>query len=412
MYAAAVRPTLIQHDLFASRLRALEEWLWSDGAQSLRLGRPPDVDELAQRVEALSDVYTVDRAAALSDAAGREHLRAKVFYFLCSDAPKPAMVLREVQQAGVTLGRIDGDRLRVLDLGAGVGATAVGVLLSLDASAAPAVDLTMVDSDPAALSVAAGVAAKAANLAGLNLRTTTAVRDLAKLHEPTAGNDALLAGPWDLVIAQAVLNELPLAGDADADRAAWIGHRARQGLTIIIEPALRATTQPLQRARDILLAMGGVRVVAPCPHQSRCPMLAEGDRDWCHELRSITPTHRVAEIQSITRRRDDRAKYSFVALVPGQAVAGDSNQVGHIAGVSTEPVTLRGRLVSDALNSKGKCERVVCASDGRLLKLRLLDRERTDNNAALADEPRGTVVSLHGVTGPRIGCDARVIVER
>lgn len=391
----------------------MEEWLWSDGATALRLGKQPEVSELAQRVEALSDVYTVDRDAALSDAAGREHLRAKVFYFLSSDAPKASLVLREVEQARVTIGRSSSEKIRVLDLGAGVGATAVGVLLSLDAAKCPAVELTMIDADPAALSVAAAVAAKAANLAGLKLRTNTAVRDLSKLSDPAAANDATLAGTWDLVIAQAVLNELPLGDDADAARSAWISRWARQGLTAIIEPALRATTQPLQRARDLLLSNDGtIRVIAPCLHQSRCPMLAEGDRDWCHEIRTIEPTPRVLQVQAITRRRDDRTKFSFLVLAPVQNVAAPHSGEAPTSAGTSASAPLRGRLVSDALNSKGKCERVVCASNGQLLKLRLLDRERTDTNAALADEPRGTVVSMLSVTGPRVGREARVITER
>lgn len=404
---------LVQHDVFASRLQALEAWLWSDGAAALRLGRQPDVSELAQRVEALSDVYTVDRDAALSDAAGRAHLRAKVFYFLSSDAPKASLVLREVEQARVPIGRGSSEKLRVLDLGAGVGATAVGVLLSLDAASCPAVELAMIDADPAALSVAAAVVAKAANLAGLSLRTNTAVRDLTKLSDSATANDAALAGPWDLVIAQAVLNELPLGDDADAARSAWISRWARQGLTAIIEPALRATTQPLQRARDHLLASAdSIHVIAPCPHQSRCPMLAESDRDWCHEVRTIDPTPRVMQVQSITRRRDDRTKFSFMVFAPMHVLSTRLQSDESLPDGATSLSSLQGRLVSDALNSKGKCERVVCASNGQLLKLRLLDRERTDDNAALADEPRGTVVSLRNITGPRVGRDASVIVQR
>lgn len=126
-------------------------------------------------------------------------------------------------------------------------------------------------------------------------------------------------------------------------------------------------------------------------------MLAAGDRDWCHEMRLWSPTPRVAKVQALTRRRDERTKYSFLVMAPRQ---------------HSPPLLpwneLSGRLVSDALNSKGKMERTLCDSDGRLVPLRLLDRDRTPNNELLATAERGTLIQINNTSLPRVSREAMV----
>jgi hypothetical protein len=180
-------------------------------------------------------------------------------------------------------------------------------------------------------------------------------------------------------------------------RAEWISNWATCGPTIVIEPALRETTRKLHAARDRLLVEGKTRVLAPCPHQMGCPMLAAGDRDWCHETRLFTPTPRVAEVQNLTRRRDERTKFSFIVMAPPS----DDPPL------NTFPKT-SGRLVSDALNSKGKLERTLCNGAGELVPLRLLDRDRNESNRLLADAERGQLVRLEGFTSPRVHLDTLV----
>jgi len=108
-------------------------------------------------------------------------------------------------------------------------------------------------------------------------------------------------------------------------------------------------------------------------------MLAR-EGDWCHEARRIEPSPRVARIDRIVGRRDERALFAFLATAPGAPAAPAAEQLV--------------RLVTDTLGSRGKTERLVCRSDGELRLMRLLDRETTDSNRAFFDAERGAVLAI------------------
>lgn len=391
-------PPLVSEEVFRQRLADFESWLWGDGSYALGWRHAPRPSVLARRVVELSDLYTTGRQAIADESATGEHLLAKVFYFLVSDASKPVMVLRELAARYPSLVMSQSDQtLRVCDAGAGVGATAAGLLLALDASRVGAVEITGIDGHARSLEVWPIVAEKAAAIAGVRLSARPVVRDLLQpIIHPT---------PPHLFIAQTLMNELfPTAGadgetkDSARRRADWMAAQVGGALGVIVEPALRETTRPLHAMRDELLSRGGWRVLAPCPHAMACPMLTS-QRDWCHEVRLFDPMPRVAEVQNITRRRDSRTKFSFVAMAPASQESAPN----------MDGASLSGRLVSDALNSKGKMERYLCNVDGKIVQLRLLDRDRSDTNRVLADAPRGTMVTITGCEEPpRVRGDAVV----
>lgn len=397
---------VVNQELFGARLREFESWLWA--APVPGVGRAPEIDEVAEQVLDLSDVYTVDRANLLT-ADLREHLAAKTFYYMCSDAPKVWCVLEEVHRRATARGGVanaswpTNDPLRVIDLGAGVGATSAGFLLSLDARAILAsakdieVELTGIDTDAAALAVWRAAVTKAAEIAGVRVRLRSSIADALTLP-PEISQTSARSPTTPIVLAQGVMNEL-FHEQADApaatSRAEWLARLAEGSLVIAIEPALRETTRPLMAARDILARRNDIALLAPCPHRSACPMLPM-ERDWCHEVRPIEPTPHVARVQALTRRRDVRTKFSFLALAPASAIANISATQSHEPQSSASAPTLSGRLVSDTLNSKGKAERLICSSAGELVRLRLLDRERTESNAFFADATRGNRVEVIG----------------
>ena len=261
-------PCLFLTSEFLSRLAALESWLWRRrGRVRCRLGRLPRPDTVAERVVTLSDLYnSVVRESLPQEAAERDHLFAKVLYFLISDAPKIYLIMSELESR-YPWPALGGRPLRVIDLGAGVGAATVGLLLGLDARVVPSVELRAIDSDSVVLNVWLHVARQAAAIAGIRVIARPQTADLA---EPAALGDLR---PWDLCIAQSVLNELAARTNEDpvAVRAKWIGHWASQGLTVVIEPALRVTTRPLHAARDRLLATAGYRVPRPLPAPASLP---------------------------------------------------------------------------------------------------------------------------------------------
>ncbi len=338
----------------------------------------PDA-ELAKAVEALSDLYTTGRGSLVARQADAVHLAAKREYFLASDAPKVALALDECARRSDAFARLAGaEEVRIVDLGAGVGATSVGAIAWLagerarrGADAPLRVALHAVElGEPAARAYEASVRA-AADACGAGIRLMIEARDFRRFTPPAC----------DLILSQTALNELLVATEYGRETVEMVASWSRAAPLLVIEPALRTTTRALMALRDAMLALGGMHVVAPCLHQQACPMRAR-EGDWCHEARVIEPSPRVAAIDRIVRRRDARALYAFLATAPGDATP----QCAHPANFV--------RLVTDTLGSRGKTERLVCRGDGELRLMRLLDREVCEANRAFLDAERGSAVSI------------------
>ena len=112
----------------------------------------------------------------------------------------------------------------------------------------------------------------------------------------------------------------------------------------------------------------------------------------------IEPTPRVAAIDRIVGRRDERALFALLATAPGNAPsAHPPNAV---------------RLVTGTLGSRGKTERLVCRGDGELRLMRLLDRETRDGNRAFLDAERGSLVEIEPLpANDRVGPEVQVAVR-
>lgn len=79
-----------------------------------------------------------------------------------------------------------------------------------------------------------------------------------------------------LLIVSHVLNELPPEG-----RRNLLSLASRAEEILWVEPGTHAASRELIAVREELLPH--FDIIAPCPHQETCPMLAEGNqRHWCH----------------------------------------------------------------------------------------------------------------------------------
>jgi ribosomal protein RSM22 (predicted rRNA methylase) len=252
---------------------------------------------------------------------------------------------------------------RVLDIGAGTGA----VTRALRAHFGPGQSIVEVDQ------IAVG--------------PQTRVVDVTNLGALTA-----LGGPFDLVIAAHVLNELYVAEDVP-QRAArlstlvrgWCGKLLASGGTlIVIEPALRDTSRMLLMVRDQVLA-AGLHVVAPCFFTGPCPALLQ-ERDWCHDNASNGSQRRV--------------DFSYLVIR------------GH-GDVASDPT--RFRIVSDPLPEKGRLRLFGCGISGRHPIVRL-DRNATAANGAMDQLVRGDVARISRTTfaqdGLRVDGESPVARER
>jgi precorrin-6B methylase 2 len=349
-----------------------EELLWD----AVRVEAGVDATELAALTGAILDRtrrYTDERhrlGERLSGRAGARDLAARALFFTVADAPKIAIPLAELSARGL-IGR---SSLRVLDVGAGAGAMSLGLLAAL-----PGVQLqlTAVDRDRAALGVLQRVIGAVAPSARVEV----------VLGDVTA---ALPQGPYDLVVAGTLLNEL--SADAHLPLArALLERLAPQGTLILVEPALRDTARALHALRDALVDGGLAHVFAPCTHQRPCPALLDA-RDWCHEDRRWTPPPRIAGLMRRTGLRDEGLKFAYLSLrrEPDPLVV--------------PPPTHRAlRVVSGALDHKGVVERIVCGEAGRR-HVRVLRRRRDDSLSALASSRRGDVLIEDGLGELRAQC--------
>lgn len=169
--------------------------------------------------------------------------------------------------------------LEVLDVGSGLGATAAAV-----GTVWPAAKLTCLERDPRAVAAGRRVLPHATWL--------------------QSGVDALPDGPYDLVTAGYVLNEL-----LDPIRTARSLWERTSGVLVLLEPGRQAAYEMLMAIRAELIGVGA-HVLAPCPHEEPCPLLG---RDWCHLGQRLprTAEHRAAK--GAERSHEDEP-YSWVAL--------------------------------------------------------------------------------------------------
>ena len=351
-------------------------------------------ERLGAMVRALSVSYNEHGVAV----QGGGHA-ARLGFFLARDIPKSAWALRDLVRGGVWArgGEID---LKVLDLGAGMGATTFGLLQCLQAYGIRGrVRATLVDADSVALAIAADLGRRL-RWDGIALELSTSVGD-AHAYKASSHVDVVLMGQ--------VLSELDQSG-APEDRARVhalsLAQRLQSsvrdsGTLCIVEPALKDRTRHLHAVRDAMLGDGRATVYAPCLHTAPCPALAR-EEDWCHDDVLVdlpdwlVPTARAAGLryQGLTLaylllRKDGRRLRDAIA---GEGV---------------------GRATSAVIASKGKTEVVLCGdarSGEQRGRLRLLDRDQTSENAPWLSLKHGDLVRFEGELPERSRLSKKTLV--
>jgi ribosomal protein RSM22 (predicted rRNA methylase) len=346
-----------------------EEALWGAAQEELPAGAL-DPRSLAAAIGARSDRYTRERSSLAAPLAPRDRprdLAARALFFTVADAAKVAVPLAELAGRGLVP---DHEPLRILDAGAGCGAMTIGAAAALPGRA---LEVVAVDRDAAALALFTRAVA---------LRADARIR----LHVVAGELAACPPGPFDLILAGTVLNELPAPARLPAVRA-LLGRLAAGGAAIILEPALRETARALHEVRDALIQAGDAHVFAPCTrHGAPCPALAD-ERDWCHEDRPFAPPPRLARLIRQTGLRREGLKFAYLTLrrEPADLVEGT-------------PGRRALRVVSGPLDQKGTTERIVCGDEGRT-HLRVLKRDRSDENRELGEARRGDVLLVDDAGG-------------
>jgi len=333
---------------------------------------------LAAEVRRVSELYTRERHAI---AQAGSALAARLRFFLPRDLPKIQGPLAELSRAAALP---EGPVWRVLDVGAGLGTSTLGAAELARRAGVERLEVTALERDEASLDVFAQLAREAA-ARGLGARVGLDARpgdveglELARLPEA------------DLILVGLTLNELFADRDgedrldaAEALLRDLTGRLSPGGALIVLEPALREQARRLSSLRDRLAAAPGApHVFAPCLRDGPCPLMRR-ERDWCHDLLPFELPEALAALAGEAGLRRERLTYSYLTL------RRDARRLWDLADRDPRAV----RVVGGPVVTKGKTEWDACGAPG-LVRLRRLDRERSDASAALDDAPRGALLRL------------------
>lgn len=355
----------------------LDAWSARVDALAPRVLGPADRrgEALAAEVRHLSEVYT-RRRHALTEASTA--LAARLRFFFLRDLLKVHGPLEELARAD---GLPAGETWRVLDLGAGLGTTTLGLAGFAKMRGIERLEVTALERDAASIDVFTQLVREAKELAP-PIRLDARRADLASI-------DLGRLPKADLILLGLALNEL----FADRDEAArldamgafvraLVGRLREGGSLIVLEPALRVTSRALQGLRDRFAASSDITVFAPCLRDGLCPLLRR-ERDWCHAAMAVELPPALAAIAKSAGLRRERLTYAHLTLrADGRRLwdAADRDPRVH-------------RIVGGPVSSKGKTEWDVCSASG-LARLRRLDRERAESNRALDGAVRGDLLRL------------------
>ena len=192
-----------------------------------------------------------------------------------------------------------------LDLGGGTGAATWAVADAWPAGDAATHASTVLDWSRAALALGGELAVDARE---------PAVRDARWTLAPLSGAPELPES--DLVTVSYVLGELK---PADRDALVGAAAAAARGAVLIAEPGTPDGYARIIAARDQLIA-AGFRILAPCPHDTACPVTG---KDWCHFAARVqrTSLHRQVKGGSLPYE-DEKFSYLAAARFPAEPVAG------------------------------------------------------------------------------------------
>jgi ribosomal protein RSM22 (predicted rRNA methylase) len=179
----------------------------------------------------------------------------------------------------------------LLDVGAGPGTATWAAAEAFDSLK----NFTLLDANPALRALGLDLARD-----HLRLRAMTYHRGEAR----AALADAEAA---DLVVANYMIGEM---NDADREALADLMWAKTRDTLLVVEPGTPAGCARILTLRAQLIA-SGAHVVAPCPHDSECPLAAP---DWCHFTQRLPRSRAHKQLKSAELPYEDE-KFIYVALM-------------------------------------------------------------------------------------------------
>ncbi|MEM9398684.1 MAG: small ribosomal subunit Rsm22 family protein [Verrucomicrobiota bacterium] len=357
---------------------ALEQW-WEAEALS-RMKHPKRktcLHKLVIAADILSDLFTSEREEDFSGyTQDEEAVLAYGCYFYPQTFTRVRYAMRELlqfrqwrppveDQSQSEVGVPAGPRMRVLDLGCGLGAASMGAVTEMaHQGVTQGMLIDAVDQSNLQLELLRKLSMDQGNL-WPQARWMTHRGNM-----KTALQQSVLAQAegWDMIILSFSLGEAFFGSD-DEQVLNWLKKLSMKlkpgGLLLVLEPALAETSLRLQRVRDLWLKQESKpSILGPCLHAQACPMLQRhGTKHWCHEVHSW---HVPALTEEINRKFDaprhlHELKFSFLALTNDSKLYPEGGDALF-------------RMTSPVVETSGKLQMSGCAASGRLNDYDLLTR--------------------------------------
>ena len=326
-------------DLLAYPAEAEAFWIAQAELAAEKLGDEA-LERMTPAVAHLSDLFTTERPdKKFPDYfADPRLLAAYGVFFLPQSFTRTSFALAQI--SGLRGWKPARPHPAILDLGSGPGSCGVAAAHRLRQAGFAHVELYGVDKSPCALAAMENFAQ--ATL-GPAVTTKTRIGDAAR-------PETWPEGPFDLIVAGFVMNEMPQL-DATA-LLRWFGELkaklAPGGLILILEPALRVTAERLQRLSDVVAA-GVMTRVAPELDALPDPQLGPGEH-WSHETRAWEAPASTEFVNRHLHRDLREVRFSFAAF----------------SDATLEPLPPGlSRLISDVQIIKGLL-RFISIRDGRI----------------------------------------------
>jgi ribosomal protein RSM22 (predicted rRNA methylase) len=170
----------------------------------------------------------------------------------------------------------------------------------------------------------------------------------------------------DLVVISYALGELGSAGRSALLLRAW---QAAAKILAVIEPGTPRGFEIVLVARHALVEQKA-HLVAPCPHEKRCPMDPQGpqgatavvnlQRDWCHFAQRLERTSLHRRLKAGELGYEDE-KFSYMVAAKHDVVQAAARVIRH-------PIQLKGHIKLELCTPEGLEKRTITRSQGEAFK--------------------------------------------
>lgn len=344
---------------------------WLNFAQAVTgMNGEEALEKVTPSVAKLSDLFTTDRPEKKFPDyfADNDLLSAYGLFFLPQSFVRTTYVLRFLTEARQW--KAPSSPLRILDLGSGPGSCGVACAHYFKQLGVPELELNAIDHSATAL---AAFEPFAEAVLGSKYSVKTRIGDAHRA-------DTWPEGPFDIIIAGFVLNEMKSLGQPALIQ--WVesmkDRLTPDGLILILEPALKVTSQRLQKLSDEIAAHEIVSRIGPELDAHPCPQLAEGVH-WSHEVRHWQIPSTTEFINRKLHRDLRDVRFTFAAFSNQNIKALDKSAI---------------RIVSDIQIIKGLL-RFIGVQNGQLQTVEVSTRglSKHDVKVLASKFERGDIVS-------------------